>query len=498
MKIVEWNPSKMINVKFYLSLFLISFYVMFSFASAATIKPLVIKLDDSSADQLNKKINKILAEFGENLNIGILVQNISTGKDLYKKNVDRYFMPASNQKLLTAFAALNYLNPNFTYQTRLFVDPAQIRGGVLNDNIYLQFTGDPTLTVAELDGLINALAHAGVQRINGNIIIDDTAFDQGTMSPGTTWDDQKFCFGSPISALIIDHNCITANLIPAASKDLPATLQLPNQPQFVKFVNRVVTRSPSANCELDLNVTNDTTYELSGCMKTTDSAKYLQMAVSNPRAYMQSVLIYLLNKNHIANPQRIVFQPITNAPKMLAAVASQPLPMMISTMLKDSDNVIANSLFKTMGQFYTQQPGSWQNGHDALRNIFSKKVQLNMSKATIVDGAGGSRYNYLTPQQIVTLLRKAYASPYGSIFIAALPVSGVDGTLKARMNTPAVLGKVRAKTGTETAVTTLSGYLETRKKHTLVFSIMINGFVDQPAKYKALEDEICAALVDIG
>lgn len=468
-----------------------------------SIKPVLIKQEnildeDKSNAQLKNKINKILAEFGENVNIGILVENVKTGKELYKKNADRYFIPASNQKLLTAFAALNYLNPNFTYQTRLFVDTTKIQNGILNDNIYLQFTGDPTLTLTQLDGLIASLTQVGVKQINGKIIVDDSAFDRSNMSPGTTWDDQKFCFGSPISALIIDHNCINATLVPAANKDLPATLQLPNRPQFIRLVNHVMTRSQAAACNLELQATNDGTYEVSGCMKPQEPSKHLDMAITNPNRYTQAALLYLLDKNHIANSGKVEFQAINYAPKLLASAASKPLPDLISTMLKDSDNTIANSLFKTMGSFYTKEKGTWQNGRDALHDVILKTTQIDIAKSAMADGAGGSRYNYLTPQQIITLLRKVYVSPQASVFIAALPVSGVDGTLKTRMTDPTTLGKIHAKTGSETAVTSLSGYVMTRKNHVLVFSIMMNGFVDLPAKYKALEDEICAALVDIG
>jgi D-alanyl-D-alanine carboxypeptidase len=107
------------------------------------------------------------------------------------------------------------------------------------------------------------------------------------------------------------------------------------------------------------------------------------------------------------------------------------------------------------------------------------------------DGAVGSRYIYHTPQEITTLLRTAYVSPQSAFFMAALAVSDVDGTLKDRLKSPATRAKIQAKTGT------MSGYLETRKKHQLVFSIMINGFIDSPDKYKALEDGLCTALIEI-
>jgi serine-type D-Ala-D-Ala carboxypeptidase/endopeptidase (penicillin-binding protein 4) len=183
---------------------------------------------------------------------------------------------------------------------------------------------------------------------------------------------------------------------------------------------------------------------------------------------------------------------------LLATENSQPLSKLVTTMLKDSDNTIANSLFKTIGSVYAKDSGSFQNGSEAVRDILNKSIQLEIPKQTVFDGAGGSRYNFFTPQQIVTLLEKTYLSNLAVNFIPALPISGFDGTLKARMKDTLAAGNVFAKTGSETAVSTLSGYIKTRKNHILVFSIMMNGFVDLPIKYTDLQDKLCAVMVENG
>lgn len=445
---------------------------------------------------LNQKIDKIIADFGGNLNIGVLVQDVNTGVTLYRKNTDRYFMPASNEKLFTAFAALNYLDERFVYQTRLFADTAKIQSGTLKDHAYLQFSGDPTLTIAQLDHLINTLSQKGIHHIEGNFIIDDTAFDQVFYSPGSCWDDQIFGFGSPLSALIVNHNSVKATILPAKKPEQPAKITLPDQPQFMYFINHVTTVSSTATeSKIDVTPINETTYLVNGCIKTAEPAQEIIMAIHNPRANIQAILIYLLKKNHIAYTQPIKFQSINPSVKLLASESSLPLPLLIQQMLKESDNAIANALFKTMGSTYAHQPGSWQNGSDAVHDILRHTAHLKMPKPTLVDGAGSSRYNYVTPEHIVMLLHQAFFSPYAKLFISALPISGIDGTLKNRDNTAAVRGKIHAKTGTMSAVTALSGYLETQTKHQLVFSILINGFIDSPLKYQALEDQICTTLI---
>jgi serine-type D-Ala-D-Ala carboxypeptidase/endopeptidase (penicillin-binding protein 4) len=453
----------------------------------------------SSAESilLSKKIDELLKEdnFAQDLNIGILVQDAKTKEIFYKRNADRYFMPASNEKLFTAFTALHFLGANFNYKTNLFIDKTKIKNGILDDNAYWQFTGDPSLTIDQLESLINSLVQLGVKKIAGQIVIDDTAFDNVAKSPGTAWDDQDFCWGSPISALIINRNCVSAKLIPTKINQ-PARLELPPNPQSMRFANQVVTESANTNCVIKVERIKDSTYKISGCIKKNESKKTIEMAVQHPRRNMQLVLAYLFKKNNIEIKQKFEFKKLTLTSQPYVSHTSLPLSMLITTMLKDSDNSIADAIFKTIGSIYTHDQGSFTNGNKAVREILFTTMQLDIPKTTIIDGSGVSRYNFLTPQQIVTLLQKIYSSPMAKNFLPALAISGTDGTLKDRMKEPLTLGKIYAKTGSETAVSSLSGYLETTNtKRILIFSIMINGFIDSPNKYKLLEDKICQLLV---
>jgi serine-type D-Ala-D-Ala carboxypeptidase/endopeptidase (penicillin-binding protein 4) len=448
-------------------------------------------------DTLANKVNAVLTNFGDTVSIGIQVKDLQTGKVLYNKNAEHYLMPASNEKLFTASAALASLDQNFTYKTQLFVDITKVTNGVLNDNVYLQFSGDPTLTFAQLDNLIHALSQAGIHQITGKIIVDDSSFDQMSMSPGSTWDDKDFCWGSPVNAITIEHNCVKATLVPAKATNQRANLSLPEYPQSVQFINNVMTRAPDTNdCIAKTKRSSGSSYTINGCISATTPPKDIEMAIDNPRANLIFLLTYLLDRNQIINTHAFEFEKITLPPALLASVNSLPVSNLVTTMLKESDNTIANSLFKTMGSLFANEPGSFQNGSDAVRNILNKSIPLDIPTTTLVDGSGTSRYDFVTPQQIVTLLQKMYSSSYGAVFVNALPIGGVDGTLKDRMKDPLIQGKVYAKTGSETAVSTLSGYLQTNSKHTLVFSIMINGFVDSPKKYQELEDKICATLIE--
>ncbi len=446
---------------------------------------------------LAEKIQKLLTSFGENINIGILVKDAKTGQVLYKKDANRYFLPASNLKLFTAFAALQSLGPEFRFSTQLFADYTKIKKDTLKDNLYLHFSGDPTLTAPQLETLIHSLAEAGVQQLKGKVIIDDTAFDQMTMSPGTSWEDQNYCWGSPISSLTINHNCVSATIIPGSLPGQPAKLELPQYPQTMNFVNQVITAAPTEkNCQIKKKRTDEKTYTLSGCIKSTEKPRIVEMAISNPRDNLLSFLKHSLKKNQIEVTRGFEFQKFTAPQKPFARQDSAPLKDLVSIMLKESDNTIAEALFKTMGANDEHESGSFSNGNKALRAILNQSIHLNIPKKAIIDGAGASRYNFLTPEQIITLLQTIYSSPGASSFISSLAIGGVDGTLKDRLRDPLTIGKVFAKTGSETAISTLSGFLETKNKHVLIFSIMINGFIGPTLKYKNLEDQLCKILVE--
>src|SRR5262249_31784142 len=149
---------------------------------------------------------------------------------------------------------------------------------------------------------------------------------------------------------------------------------------------------------------------LNGCMTIQDPPHTIRMAIKNPRINMYSAIVYLLKKYRIATIHNIEFRKMGMTNKLFASETSQPISLLVKTMLKESDNTIANSLFKTIGSYYSQQAGSWKNGNSALHDILAKTIPLNIPKTTLIDGAGGSRYNYVTPEQIIILLRKVYTS----------------------------------------------------------------------------------------
>ncbi|CAN5316817.1 D-alanyl-D-alanine carboxypeptidase/D-alanyl-D-alanine-endopeptidase [soil metagenome] len=448
-------------------------------------------LSYNQADATNA-INTILARFGEDINIGIMVKNLKTNQIVYAKNADSYYVPASNQKILTAYTALSLLGSNFTYQTKLFADVTKISNNTLNDNVTLKFSGDPELTFTHLDTLLKSLSKGGVHTIKGKFIIDDGDFDNNYWPPGGAYDDHTACFGAPISTVIINRNCVGFQLY-ATRANQPANVS-GAATQLVNINNQVTTETSNKTCVPQLQSQADNNYILSGCVRR-GAHMSVGIVVQNPHLYAQSVLRYLLKKNQITVSDGVSFGSINPQTPLFVVHKSRPLGALVTRMLKRSDNIIANALFKTIGFAYNHSQSTWENSGQAMQAILSKDVGIQFADHAFIDGAGLSRYNHITPAQITAILQRAYQQ-YAVIpeAVTGLPIAGVDGTLAGRMSQ--VARKVRAKTGSEISVCSLSGYIFTRNNQVLSFSILINGFVGPLHKYRLLEDKICIVLTN--
>jgi len=173
---------------------------------------------------------------------------------------------------------------------------------------------------------------------------------------------------------------------------------------------------------------------------------------------------------------------------------SKPLSVLVLEMMRKSDNLFANALFKTIGAHYNKRSASWENSSTAEKAILEAN-HIDTTGMRIIDGSGLSRDNRVTPEQLSQVLVAAYQDPaIRNVYLQALPVGGINGTLKNRLGTRDIIGKVRAKTGSMHGVSSLSGYVETQSGEMLVFSIIVNDFVGGLYPYRMMEDKLCRVL----
>jgi D-alanyl-D-alanine carboxypeptidase/D-alanyl-D-alanine-endopeptidase (penicillin-binding protein 4) len=219
----------------------------------------------------------------------------------------------------------------------------------------------------------------------------------------------------------------------------------------------------------------------------------ISYVVTDIPEYNRALFKGLLNRLAINVYGKVTFGTASKHLSLINTHTSKPLHQLINDMLKKSDNVIAGALFKKLGQLYTHQPGSWENGSLAVAHILAKQTGLSLTGLRILDGSGISPDNLTTSSQMMRVLDFAYHHyPTSYEFISSLPIAGVDGTLKHRMYP--VARKIRAKTGTITGVASLAGYAMSADKEPLAFVIIINGNKGFGWKYRSLEDNIATVL----
>jgi serine-type D-Ala-D-Ala carboxypeptidase/endopeptidase (penicillin-binding protein 4) len=447
-------------------------------------------------DALTAELNDIVRSVDAIALVGIDIKSMKYGDTMYTKNDQHLFTPASIMKMMTAEAALLYLGPDYKFPTTVLTDAQGMNNGIINGNIYLVHSGDPTLTYNDLTDLMVTLRSQQIQGIAGNVYIDNTAYDQSNYGPGWEWDDKRSCFAAPINASIINHNCLSLQMTPGSRPGRAANVIESSHYYYAAISNAVMTKQAhTRTCYVQLGINENNTISLSGCMPKGNYVWGFSTTISDVMQYNKS-LIQSLFKRFAIHVNGNVKEGA--APPNLSAIAthqSKPLNVLIKTMLKMSDNIIAGSLFKKMGEYYTRQPGSWERGGLAVKKILSDKASVNITELNVIDGSGLSRDNKVKPAQMMQVLDYAFHNgPTRYEFISSLPIAGVDGTLKHRLYN--VAGRVRAKTGTMQGVVSLAGYVVNKDKEPIAFVIIVNGRNGNIWKYREMEDKIVTALAN--
>ncbi|WP_218813867.1 D-alanyl-D-alanine carboxypeptidase/D-alanyl-D-alanine endopeptidase [Rickettsiella endosymbiont of Dermanyssus gallinae] len=452
----------------------------------------------TNSPSLQASLNSIISRF-KGFHVGVSIQSLSTGKVLYQYHANNGFVPASTLKLFTGIAALDYLGPHYQFKTRFLTNPAaKVIDGVLKGNLYIKFSGDPYLTLEDLKDMLDSLSDQKITKVQGNIVIDDTASDRSTWPPGRVIDDRVFCYAAPVTATIINRNCFSVSVKP---NKLPhPTVVKSNSNLGIVIDNQAVTkhlRRPSYSLALKPTEAHENNhYTLRGYLSPRMGPLSFAVALQNPNLATYDIMAGLLKKYSIQYTN-LVYGKTPPMAKTLAENSSPELAFLIKNMLKKSDNLIADSLLKKLGEKYFSAQGSWKTGRSAVQAILASKTDIDFRHVVLIDGSGLSRDNLVTPNAFVKLLNFAYKRlPDSALLFESLPSSGRDGTLKHRLGGP-VLGRVHAKTGSMHGISSLAGYVRTSNNQILAFSILINDPIpgkNNQGGYRLLENRICEFL----
>lgn len=443
-----------------------------------------------SARNLTDCLDSLLKEspFLRQSETGICVYDRTTGTYLYRYRDMKNARPASNQKLLTSVAALDVLGADYPFTTTLYCDKF--------DNLYIKGGFDPEFGDEDMNTLVNAVYDAGIRRVKGYLFGDVSMTDENYWGPGWAWDDTPASYQPYMSPLMFNKGCV--EIVVSPKRNGSDNVMVYPASSYYRLVY-----TPS-NAEFYVWrdwVNNKNVLYVGG--STTQAERIGMNLYSSRDFFMHTFAERLLNTGVRAKNVRMVlreslpFEYVETPTDNVVALktVSHPLSVVMTTCLKKSDNLNAEAMLRNYaGRMVNKKKEvTEKDGVAALRWFVLNKLRLNPDNYRIADGCGLSPYNALSPYLLVEVLKYATGMPAFTTFYNALPVAGIDGTLSRRMRGTAAENNVRAKTGSVTGVSTLSGYVTARNGHQLVFSIM-NQNVTNSVDAKSFENKVCVLL----
>ena len=447
-----------------------------------------------SLGQLRSQIDKILkADELSSGFAGIKVVSLEDGNIIYERNSTKLFHPASNAKLLTTATALAKL-PGFHFRTKLYTDN-RIKNETLSGNVYIKGSGDPLLVSADLDSLAGMIEKRGIKSITGNIVGDISYFDTVAWGAGWMWDDEPSSDEPFITPLSVDSNSIHFTIDPGAVEGTKVSYVVEPLTEEISVQCNARTTKDTVGFPLKPNRrkgTNDFTIE--GAIAPGATEYKNEYSVWKPELLFLHLFRDDLRKRGIVWHGECIIDTIHQG--TLVGEIDHSIDSALIRINKMSYNLGAENLLKALGAEAMGAPGTFQSGLRVVKDYLTQ-VGIDTTDIILVDGSGVSMYNLFSPADMIRLLRAEYKSRNNfERFYATLPIAGVDGTLKNRMKGTHAEGNVRAKTGSLTGTSALSGYVTTADQKLLAFSIMNNHFPGESKAIREVQNRILELLAE--
>lgn len=407
---------------------------------------------------------------------GILVRTLDGSETIYNLEGDKYFLPASNLKLLTTAAALEELGSEFAIATPVYLVGEAPR----LESLTIVGSGDPSLTSDRLRQLARELKRQGIDSIEELIVTDDYLKDSGI---NLTWEisDLYFYYAAGVNSLILDENSVTLTVIP---QDLRGKPQLqwsdPNVFKQWRINNQVLAVANQEDTNINLNgLWGNSELIIEGEIPNDSQPLVYELAIPNPSNYfLDSFYRILLVEQIQVGKKTLTDIPPENLTTAFTQLLSPPLEQLILKINHESNNLYAEAIAKIL----VQESGK------TTEEILAA-LGVDPSNYRLADASGLSRHNLVAPEALVQTLTLIAQSPQGQVYRDSLPQPG-EGTLKHRL--PNL--DLQAKTGYLTGVASLSGYLQPRDYEPLVFSIIINQSDQSGKSLQGAIDEIVLLL----
>ena len=438
----------------------------------------------------------------------VLAYSLDTGDTLFALDPGEALAPASNLKLLTTAAALHHLGSEFRYQTFLLTE-GLVKEGAIEGDLVLYGTGDPgisqrfqpTLT-SVFEAFADSLWDSGVRRIEGDVVGDGSYFGGPTLGRGWSARTLNAWFAAPSGALLVAESVFRLRIDPSGPGERPRVHTLPEGTGVV--VRNLATIGTGERLRVRREHPSQPIL-VEGSIRRGGREVWREMTVEDPALFAASVLHRVLDQRGIVVHGRAravsdsrtspltgkrLWAPAVSGrrpPRVIVRHVSPPLERYLSVVNKRSHNLLADQVLRTVGRV-TLGDGSFRGGARAVKRFLGNIPDVDTARVAIFDGSGLSSLNRASAADFVALTRYLAASDSWVSFWETLPEAGDPRGLR-RMYRTSAQGNLRAKTGTISRVSALTGMVHSASGERIAFSIISNK-VPSTSLAKRIEDRI--------
>jgi len=427
--------------------------------------------------------------------LSVVVREVGRDEPLVSYNAEVPRNPASTMKVLTTYAALELLGPAYTWRTRAYAT-GPVQGALLDGDLVLEGGGDPFMTAERWWAFANGVRQTGVERIGGDVVIDNSYFAHQGDDRGA-FDNRPYrSYNVLPDALMVNFQTVSVSVVPDAANGsvrarvnpMPANMVLENSVRLDKGPCRrgsggVVVAMPDGPNGKRLSLGG---HYAAGCGPLSVSRAVMrapEYAFGTFKTYWQQsggTLDGDLRLGRVPPDARLLY---THDSLSLAEV--------IRLVNKFSSNVMARHLLLTVAAEKAVRPATVADGERVIREFLGARG-IVIPDLVIENGSGLSRDERISAAGLAEVLLDAWRSQYAPEFQASLPLSAVDGTLRRRFRAPEMEGRLRMKTGSLQDVSALAGYVNAASGRTYVAVIILN----HPRAELGAGEAVQAALVN--
>lgn len=438
----------------------------------------------------NDPIDKFINEPSmQNANISILVKDLKTGKELYQQRPNHATIPASTMKVLTTATALELMGANYQYKTVLAHDGSiDHQSGVLNGNLYIIGNGDPTLGSLRmgdrqfLSKWADAIKAAGIAKINGSIIADESRFDNEGSNPKWTWDDIGNYYAPGIYAIAYRDNTLNVTFKSGAVGTTPEIININPKIEDLTIENNLMSSRITFDSAYFYGTSKSKNRSVRGEIPANSPGFVVKAELPEPGLVLVQDFQLELEQQGVEVTKQPFTIPVANytfpakntARKIIYTHYSEPLSKIVEEINQQSNNFYAEQVFKSLSLF---RYGLGTNRHSIsmIRNFWKSKG-LDVNQLFQSDGSGLSPTNAVSAGFLTSVMEYMYQkSKNKEVFFKSLSIAGKTGTLAGVLKNTPLSGKVYAKSGTIARVRAYTGYIIDDDRE-WVFTIMVNNY----------------------